>query len=60
MKIELLYITPNAERLIERIGRLSHKSEDRITRESYKDFILKLIQMGHESVLEHASASFLN
>ena len=40
---------------IEKAGRTCYKSEDRITEESAKVFIRKLIERGHESVLEHAS-----
>lgn len=58
MQVELLYITPNAEKLIEKIGRICYKSENRITKYSYKKFIKNLIQKGHTSVLEHAVASF--
>ncbi|TFF63722.1 MAG: FAD-dependent thymidylate synthase [Promethearchaeota archaeon] len=58
MKVELLYITPNAEKLIEEAGRTSYQSFERLTKDSYKRFITMLIKRGHESVLEHASASF--
>ena len=40
---------------IEKAGRTCYKSEDRITAESAEAFIRKLIERGHESVLEHAS-----
>ena len=40
---------------IEKAGRTCYKSEDRITEESAKAFVRKLIERGHESVLEHAS-----
>ena len=40
---------------IEKAGRTCYKSEDRITDESAKAFVRKLIERGHESVLEHAS-----
>ena len=40
---------------IEKAGRTCYKSEDRITEESAKVFIRKLIERGHESVLEHES-----
>ena len=40
---------------IEKAGRTCYKSEDRITEESAKVFVRKLIERGHESVLEHAS-----
>jgi thymidylate synthase (FAD) len=57
-KVELLNITPNALQLIERAGRISHKSEDKITADSAPNFVEMLIRLGHESVLEHASATF--
>ena len=40
---------------IEKAGRTCYKSEDRITDESAEAFIRKLIERGHESVLEHES-----
>ena len=40
---------------IEKAGRTCYKSENRITEESAKSFVRKLIERGHESVLEHAS-----
>lgn len=40
---------------IEKAGRTCYKSECRITEESAKSFVQKLIERGHESVLEHAS-----
>lgn len=40
---------------IEQAGRTCYKSEDRITDESAKSFVRKLIERGHESVLEHES-----
>ena len=51
-------VTPNAEKLIERAGRTCYKSEDKITDESAATFIAMILKRGHESVLEHASASF--
>jgi len=58
MKIELLSITPNAEKLIEEAGRTAYQSQDKITDESAPKFIKMLIGRGHTSVLEHASATF--
>ena len=58
MKVELLAITPNAEKLIEKAGRTSYLSFDRETKGSEKNFIKFLIKHGHLSVLEHASATF--
>lgn len=40
---------------IEKAGRTCYKSEDRITDESATAFVRKLIERGHESVLEHES-----
>lgn len=40
---------------IERAGRLSYKSEDRITETSAKPFVDKLISAGHLSCLEHGT-----
>lgn len=40
---------------IELIGRISHKSENRITETSAAPFVKKLIELGDESVLEHVS-----
>lgn len=57
--VELLHITPDAERVIERAGRLCWKSEGRIGPDSYKPFIRMLKSKNHESVLEHASAGFI-
>lgn len=42
---------------IEQAGRVCYKSEDKITGYSAKNFITRLIQSGHESVLEHQSFS---
>lgn len=58
MQVELLAITPDAERLIERAGRTCYMSHDRITEESSGKFIRMLISKGHLSVLEHAYATF--
>ena len=54
----LLSITPDAEQLIEEAGRTCYKSEEMITDESADEFIRMIKKRGHESVLEHASASF--
>ncbi len=55
----LLSITPDAEQLIERCGRVCYKSEDKITPDSAAKFIQMIIKRGHYSVLEHASATIL-
>lgn len=42
-------------RHIERAGRVCYKSEDKITDDSAESFIRKIIERGHESVLEHGN-----
>lgn len=58
MKVKLLAITPGAEDVIEFAGRICYKSAGRRTDGSAGKFIARLIAMGHESPLEHASATF--
>ena len=48
-KIEGIKLLKN----IEKYGRVSHKSEKNIGKDSYKIFIKRLLGWGHESVLEH-------
>jgi thymidylate synthase (FAD) len=38
---------------IEKAGRVCYKSEDKITSGSSKEFIQKILQSGHESIIEH-------
>ncbi|MBC7222193.1 FAD-dependent thymidylate synthase [Candidatus Bipolaricaulota bacterium] len=57
MRVELLFITPEAENLIARCARISHKSVGKGP-EDDRRLIRKLIKLGHESVLEHAHATF--
>ena len=58
MKIELLAITPDAEQLIEAAGRTCYKSGDKAQPGAAGNFIARLIASGHESPVEHASATF--
>jgi len=58
MKVELLFITPDAEKLIEVAGRISYLSFDKQGKDTEKAFIRMLIKNGHFSVLEHAYANF--
>lgn len=44
---------------IELAGRTCYKSEDKITEESAEKFIKMLVELGHESVLEHEKISIL-
>jgi thymidylate synthase (FAD) len=56
MKIELVEITPNAEKVIEDAARTCYQSEDGGS--LLGTLIRKLIKSGHHSVLEHAYATF--
>ncbi len=58
MKVELLFIAPDAEKLIEIAGRTSYLSFDKQGKDTEKAFIRMLIKNGHFSVLEHAYATF--
>lgn len=40
--------------MIEYIGRVCYKSEEKITDESHKKFIKGILERGHESVIEHS------
>lgn len=52
------FITPNAALLIERAGRTCYRSEGKAKPGSAAPFVKRLIDSKHESVLEHAYASF--
>jgi len=54
----LIWITPIPDQIIEQAGRICYKSEELTTNDSARNFIKRVIKSGHESVLEHASASF--
>ncbi len=56
--VELLSITKDPAQLIERAGRTCYKSEDRITSDSANRFVGMIVDKGHHSVIEHASATF--
>lgn len=56
--VELLWITPDAEKQIELAGRTCYKSEDRITEDSAGEFCRRMVGSGHHAMVEHASASF--
>jgi thymidylate synthase (FAD) len=58
MSVELLFITPAAEKLIEKAGRTSYLSFNKQRKDTEKAFIRMLIKNGHFSVLEHAYATF--
>lgn len=52
--VTLIAITPYAEAVIESCGRICYGSE----MGSSKDLVQRLIKSGHESVIEHACATF--
>jgi len=58
MRVDLLFITRGAEKLLETAGRTSYLSFDEQGRSTEKEFIRSLIRNGHYSVLEHAYATF--
>jgi len=58
LEVELVAITPDPETVIEQAGRTCYLSFDRIEEDSCDGFIRRLINMGHESPLEHAYATF--
>lgn len=58
MEVELLSITPRAEELIEEAGRTCYLSFERAGEGSAGRFCRMLLARGHESVFEHALASF--
>jgi len=55
--VELLWITPNAEKTIELAGRTCYKSEEKITEDSAFKFCEMLIKRQHLAMLEHGIAS---
>lgn len=42
-------------RQIELAGRVSHKSEDKMTENSAEEFVKRMIELGHGAVLEHGT-----
>jgi len=56
--VEPVWITPDALRVIEAAGRICYKSEGRAGPDTAPAFVRSLIARGHESVIEHAAASF--
>ena len=58
LNVELMAVTPEAERVIEQAGRTCYLSFDRVGEHTQREFVLRLLKMGHESPLEHAYATF--
>jgi len=54
---EILHINTEALALIEKAGRVCYKSEDKITEDSAPKFAEMILKRGHESVIEHVSAT---
>ena len=49
------YTIDDIYKSIELAGRVSYKSEDRITEDSSKEFVDRMIKLGHGAVLEHGT-----
>jgi thymidylate synthase (FAD) len=58
MDVELLTVTPNAERIIERAARTCYQSADRMDLPGQGNLLKRLLELGHESPFEHAYATF--
>lgn len=58
MRVEIISITPAAERVIAEAARTCYLSFDRQSEDADRNLIRSLIRRGHHSVLEHASATF--
>ena len=58
MKVTLLAMTPQPERVIERAARTCYQSVGRADDTSAATLLPKLLAMGHESPFEHAYATF--
>ncbi len=52
-------VSTDTAKFLELCGRVCYKSEDRITDDSAEKFVRMLRKSGHESVLEHASATVI-
>lgn len=56
--VELITQAPGLEGIykqIERVGRVCYKSEDKITEDSAKPFVERMIKSGHNAMLEHGT-----
>jgi thymidylate synthase (FAD) len=56
VEVELLAITPDSENLLERAGRICYSSIDNLG--TNDKWLQSRIKQGHESLIEHASATF--
>jgi len=55
--VSLIAHTPIPEQTIELAGRTAYKSFDKITPTSSGEFVKRMVRNGHDSVLEHGSAT---
>lgn len=56
--VELITQAPGLEGIykqVERVGRVCYKSEDKITEDSAKPFVDRMIKSGHDAMLEHGT-----
>ena len=56
--VELITQAPGLEGIykqVERVGRVCYKSEDKITENSAKPFVDRMIKSGHGAMLEHGT-----
>jgi len=56
IEVKLLAITPNSEQLVEQAGRLCYASGHKLG--TNENWLQSRIKQGHESLIEHASATF--
>lgn len=56
VEVRLLAVTPEAEKLVEAAGRLCWDTQDKVG--TMPDRVQKWIEVGHESMIEHACATF--
>lgn len=54
---EILTLSMDPLRIIEAAGRTCYKSEDKIDQDTAAKFVGMILKRGHESVIEHASAT---
>jgi thymidylate synthase (FAD) len=59
MKVDLISITPDCERVIERAARTCYRSMSASDGNSAADLLPRLLKAGHETPFEHAAATFL-
>jgi len=57
-RVEFVSMTPDPLKVIEDAGRTCYQSHDRKEEGSEKKFVEMVLKRGHESVIEHATASY--